>query len=242
MIMKQDMNAYTAEDQKVWKTLFDRQLINLQNKSCEEYLTCLNAMQPVLNSTQIPNFNQITEWFKTKTEWQIEVVPGIIPVDEFFKLLAEKKFCSSTWLRSWKQLDYLEEPDMFHDVFGHIPLLANAVFSDFACEFGKLGVKAIGNEQLLIELQRLYWFTIEFGLINSEKGMRIYGAGLMSSFGESTSSLGNDIHVLPFDIDKILNQPFKNDEPQSLYFAINDLQQLFDSIQTLKTTVYELEK
>ncbi len=236
------MNAYTAEDQKVWKTLFERQLINLQDKSCESYITCLNDMSSVLNSKQIPDFNQITEWFKTKTKWQIEVVPGMIPVDEFFKLLAEKKFCSSTWLRSWDQLDYLEEPDMFHDVFGHIPLLANPVFSEFACEFGKLGMKAIGNEKLLEELQRLYWFTIEFGLINSDKGMRIYGAGLMSSFGESISSLGNNIEVLPFDMDKILNQPFKNDEPQSLYFAIDNLEQLFDSILTLKTAVYELEK
>ena len=147
--MIQQMKAYTAEDQKVWKTLFERQIINLQDKACEEYLLCLNEMQSVLNSTHIPEFNQINEWFKTKTGWQIEVVPGMIPVDDFFKLLAEKKFCSSTWLRSWQQLDYLEEPDMFHDIFGHIPLLAHPLFSEFAFEFGKLCVKAIRNEKRL---------------------------------------------------------------------------------------------
>lgn len=234
------MNAYTAEDQKVWTTLFERQLINLQDKSCKDYLNCLSDMSNVLKPDSIPNFREINDWFKTTTGWEIEVVPGMIPVDDFFRLLAQKKFCSSTWLRSWEQLDYLEEPDMFHDVFGHIPLLANPIFSDFACEFGKLGIEAIGNTQLLDELQRLYWFTIEFGLINSEAGMRIYGAGLMSSFGESTSSLGDTVEVKSFDMTTVLAQSFKNDEPQALYFAIDNFEQLFKSIQTLKTKIHEL--
>ena len=232
--MKQEVNAYTAEDQKVWKTLFDRQLINLQGKSCQEYLSCLYDMSSVLCPDRIPNFNDISQWFKDKTQWQIEVVPGMIPVDEFFELLANKKFCSSTWLRSWEELDYLEEPDMFHDVFGHIPLLANPVFSDFACEFVKLGMRAICNEKLLKELQRLYWFTIEFGLIKNPDGLRIYGAGLMSSYGESISCLTHDVEVVPFDLEAILNQSFKNDEPQSKYFVIDSLTQLFESLKTLK--------
>jgi phenylalanine-4-hydroxylase len=232
-MMKQNIENYTTEDQKVWKTLFDRQLINLQDKSCTEYLSCLKEMDPVLNSDSIPNFDNINNWFKNKTGWEIEVVPGLIPLEEFFELLANKRFCSSTWLRTMKQLDYLEEPDMFHDVFGHIPLLANPIFSEFAFEFGKLGMRAIGNQEKLEQLQRLYWFTIEFGLMKSKNGLRIYGAGLMSSYGESKSSLSADVTIIPFDIKLILNQDFRNDIPQNTYFSINSLDELYNSILSL---------
>ena len=232
--MIQELKNYTKEDQKVWNILFDRQIINLKNKASNDYLMCLNNMESVLNARQIPNFNDINKWFESNTGWQIEVVPGLIPVEDFFILLSEKKFCSSTWLRSMKELDYLEEPDMFHDIFGHIPLLANPIFSKFALEFGKLGVRNIDDTKFLEQLQRLYWFTIEFGLINTENGRRIYGAGLISSFGESISSLTNEVQVLPFDLEKILNQTFKSDAPQNLYFEINDLNDLYIAIMKLK--------
>ena len=152
-----------------------------------------------------------------------------IPVDEFFEFLAQKKFCSSTWLRTMEQLDYLEEPDMFHDIYGHIPLLSNQVFSDFAFEFGKLGKSFIDDDEKLIMLQRLYWFTIEFGLIE-QNGLKVYGAGIASSFGESISSLQAGTEKFPFDLEAIINQFFKNDEVQSKYFVINDFDELFDSI------------
>lgn len=181
--MKQEFNKYTEEDRKVWSTLFDRQFDNLQDKACGEYINCLIEMKDVMHPGNVPNFNEVNEWFKTSTGWTIEVVPGLIPVEDFFMLLAQKKFCCSTWLRSWEQLDYLEEPDMFHDTFGHIPLLADPTYSKFMHAFGKVGAEFIGNPQTIIELQRLYWFTIEFGLMQNKNGKRVYGAGILSSFG-----------------------------------------------------------
>ncbi len=232
--MIQEFENYTKEDKTVWTTLFERQLINLQDKACDDYMNCLKDMESVLNGHEIPNFKAINNWFKTSTGWQIEVVPGLIPVEDFFLLLSEKKFCSSTWLRSMKQLDYLEEPDMFHDTFGHIPLLANPIFSEFALEFGRIGVANMKDTIFLEKLQRLYWFTIEFGLINTPKGRRIYGAGLISSFGESISSLSTDVIVTIFDLENILNQTFRNDIPQNLYFEINSLTDLYNAIIKLK--------
>ncbi|NRA10961.1 MAG: phenylalanine 4-monooxygenase [Crocinitomicaceae bacterium] len=227
--MKQEFSEYKDEDFLVWKTLFERQQVNLSDKACDEYITAVKEMNSVLNSNSIPKFTELNEWFQSSTGWEIVRVPGLIPVDEFFEFLAQKKFCSSTWLRTMEQLDYLEEPDMFHDIYGHIPLLSNQVFSDFAFEFGKLGKSFIDDDEKLIMLQRLYWFTIEFGLIE-QNGLKVYGAGIASSFGESISSLQAGTEKFPFDLEAIINQFFKNDEVQSKYFVINDFDELFDSI------------
>ena len=229
--MKQDMNAYTSEDFLVWKTLFDRQVENLKDKGSKHYLAALKQMESVLNRQLIPDFRAINGFFEESTGWSIEVVPGLIPVEQFFELLAEKKFCSSTWLRTMKQLDYLEEPDMFHDVFGHIPLLSNPVFSAFAHEFGKIGKSLIGNEQALIQLQRLYWFTIEFGVIREEGIIKSYGAGIMSSFGETNRIFNKNCEFLEFDIEMVLNKEFWTDKLQEEYVVIDSLEQLFESLQ-----------
>lgn len=228
--MKQEFEQYTQEDRLVWKTLFERQVKNLEGKACPEYLSCLDQMRDVLHANNIPRFDAVNEWFADHTGWEIEVVPGLIPVDEFFSLLAEKKFCSSTWLRTLAQLDYLEEPDMFHDTFGHIPLLVNPQYSQFMQEFGRIGTAAIGNETRILQLQRLYWFSIEFGLISSAQGRSIYGAGILSSFGETNSSLSSAMEVLPFDIKVIIQREFITSEPQNSYFEIESFTQLFESL------------
>lgn len=230
--MKQQFEKYTAEDLQVWTILFERQVKNLEGKASEHYMSALDKMGGVLNATQLPNFDKINQWFQSSTGWEIYCVPGLIPVDEFFILLADKKFPSSTWLRSMEKLDYLEEPDMFHDIFGHVPLLSNQVFSDFIHEFGKLGKSMINNEEKLIMLQRLYWFTIEFGLIK-EEGVKIYGAGIMSSFGEAISSLEESTEKRIFDLETILNMPFITTEMQQFYFVIESLDELFESIVEL---------
>ncbi|CAG5081390.1 phenylalanine 4-monooxygenase [Parvicella tangerina] len=240
--MRQEYDKYTAEDMKVWRTLFERQIENLQGKACSDYLQCLEEMSGVLNADKIPNFEELNAWLLGQTGWQIEVVPGMIPVDEFFELLSQKKFCSSTWLRSWEQLDYLDEPDMFHDIFGHVPLLANPVFSEFVLEFAKMGKEAIGDEEKLIQLQRLYWFTIEFGLMRERGELKIYGAGIMSSFGESKTSIAEDMTHHAYDIQTILNKHFVNNEPQTEYFVINSLEQLYESILDLKRNSNLAEK
>ena len=228
--MKQDMNAYTEEDFLVWKTLFDRQLENLKEKGSRHYLIALEQMQAVLNRQVIPDFRAINGYFQETTGWSIEIVPGLIPVDEFFHLLAQKKFCSSTWLRGVENLDYLEEPDMFHDVFGHIPLLNNPIFSAFAHEFGKIGKSLKGNEIGLIQLQRLYWFTIEFGVIEEAGKIKSYGAGIMSSFGETNRIANHNCKFLDFDIEKVLNKEFWTDRLQEEYVVINNLDQLFNCL------------
>ncbi len=231
--MKQDMNAYTAQDKLVWKTLFERQVKNLQGKVCDEYLQALEDMSPVLNADNIPDFDAVDEWFKTSTGWKMKVVPGLIPVDEFFELLANKTFCSSTWLRTMEQLDYLEEPDMFHDTFGHIPLLSNPIFSDFMQQFGELGCSMKDNEQVVLELQRLYWFTIEFGMIG-HANPKIYGAGICSSFGESNRSIDSAITKLPFNMLEVLQKPFRTDVVQEEYICIDSFEQLFEALKILK--------
>lgn len=228
--MKQDMNAYTQEDFLVWKTLFDRQLENLKDKGSRHYLIALQQMQAVLNRHVIPDFRAINGYFNETTGWSIEIVPGLIPVEEFFELLAQKKFCSSTWLRGMKNLDYLEEPDMFHDVFGHIPLLNNPIFSAFAHEFGKLGRTFIGNDQALLQLQRLYWFTIEFGVIREAGKIKSYGAGIMSSYGETNRIAKQNCTFSEFDIEKVLNKEFWTDRLQDEYVVIENLDQLFNSL------------
>ena len=242
--MKQLYEIYTDEDLVVWSTLFHRQLDNLNNKASKDYLYALEEMRSVLNADKLPNFEEINGWFSSKTGWQIECVPGLIPVDQFFELLAEKKFPSSTWLRSMEKLDYLEEPDMFHDVFGHVPLLSNSEYSEFIHQFGILGKSFISNQEKLLQLQRLYWFTIEFGLIMEDDKLRIYGAGILSSFGESNSSLySNEIERLDFDLMTILDTNFCTSEMQTNYFVIDSLMSLKNSINTLtnKWQINELE-
>ncbi len=232
--MKQLYNKYTKQDHLVWECLFERQVNNLPNKVAKEYLDCLENLQPNLNKTYIPNFNKLDVGLSKFEGWIIEVVPGLIPVDDFFSLLANKKFCSSTWLRKMDQLDYLEEPDMFHDIFGHIPLLAHKPYADFVAEFGKIGFAHAENEEIVKQLQRLYWFTIEFGLIRQEEELKIYGAGIISSFSETNSIFQTKAIIKPFDLKEIIETDFETDKLQECYFVIESFEQLYDSLKEYK--------
>lgn len=228
--LEQQMDTYTKEDEKVWGMLFNRQSENLRTKGSIHYMNALQEMYQVLNPFEVPDFRKLNDFFKSSTQWKIEVVPGLIPVEDFFELLAQKKFCSSTWLRSLKNLDYLEEPDMFHDIFGHIPLLSNEVFSAFTHEFGKLGQRFMHREKALIQLQRLYWFTIEFGVIKEDEMVKAYGAGIMSSFGETNRIANAECDFLAFDIAAILDKMFRTDVMQEEYFVISSLEELYDCL------------
>lgn len=224
---------YTEEDHAVWQLLFERQAVNLVGKACTEYLQGLEVLRPVLNPDRIPDFNRLNAALKAKTGWSIEVVAGLIPVDEFFLLLSQKKFPSSTWLRSRDHLDYLEEPDMFHDIFGHIPQLAHTDYSHFMQKFGEIGYLNRHDEALVIKLQRLYWYTIEFGLILEHGKRRIYGAGIASSVKETQHTFNADIQVLPYDIHQIMATDFIISNIQSTYFEINSYQQLYASLLSI---------
>jgi phenylalanine-4-hydroxylase len=237
--MKQDMNAYTAEDFQVWKTLFDRQVENLQTKGSSHYLSALKEMESVLNRQLIPDFRAINGFFQDATGWSIEVVPGLIPVEQFFELLADKKFCSSTWLRTMEQLDYLEEPDMFHDVFGHVPLLSNKAYTSFFEAISHIAIEYIDNPKIIELLGRVYWFTIEFGLIRENDKLRIFGAGIISSSAETENCLSDATAKHDFNVNQILNTSFRTDVMQDKYFVIESYDQLYESIPEIRT---QLEK
>ncbi len=232
--MIQEYNNYTEEDHKVWNLLFKRQEENLADKACAEYLNCLKQLATALHGEAIPNFEALTRLLKETSGWSIEIVPGMIPVDAFFNLLAQRRFCSSTWVRSLENLDYLDEPDIFHDIFGHIPLLVHPTFSRFAEAFGKIGVKYKGHPEIVTQLQRLYWFTIEFGVFKTKGEVKLYGAGIISSYSETLHVLGDKAEVLPFKLQEILEHDFVNTEIQQTYYAIESFEQLFQVIPQLE--------
>ena len=231
----QDYAAYTPADFAVWRKLAERQTEALQAVACHEYLACLDALQPTLAPAAPPRFSELNKQLLAANGWSIEVVPGLLEVDEFFALLADRRFCSSTWLRGEDQLDYLEEPDMFHDIFGHIPLYLNKDYATFAERLGALGVKHAGNEARIKQLQRLYWFTIEFGVIRQAGELKLYGAGICSSYGETKHVFENpDVKVLPFELDAVLAQDFIISEVQMTYFAITDFAELWGVVEVLE--------
>lgn len=238
-LMTQDYSNYTEEDLNVWNTLFERQLENLPGKAHPEYLECLDKLSDVLNPEKLPDFRELNEKLLAENGWSINVVPGLIPVDQFFKLLSEKKFCSSTWVRTMEQLDYLEEPDMFHDIFGHIPLLMNPAYANFVQKFGEMGVKYGHDKTVEKQLQRLYWFTIEFGLMLMGDKTKIYGAGILSSSGESKHIFEDEIEVVPYDVEKILNNDFVTSEIQTRYYEIESFEQLYKSVGELEEKLQE---
>lgn len=233
--MQQEYEKYTPEDNSVWKILYDRQIAILNSVASKDYLKGIDDIG--FKADKIPDFREVNSILGKSTGWEIMVVPGIIAEGEFFSLLAQKKFPATTWLRKMSELDYLPEPDMFHDVFGHMPLLTNGLFCEFFHAMGTMGNKYYDNDKIISMLGRIYWFTIEFGLINDEGKKKIYGAGIISSHGETKFSLSETPAHLPFDAAVIMNTPFENDHIQDKYFVIDSFKQLYDSIEVIKGTV-----
>ncbi len=236
--MKQQYERYTSEHQQVWSLLCDRQIANLKDKASQVYLENLDQLSNVLHRDAIIRFEELNAMLLKYTGWQIQVVPGLIPAEDFLSFLADRKFCSSTWLRSLAQLDYLEEPDMFHDIFGHIPLLMDKAYADFMQGLGDLGRRYAGNEQAVAMLERFYWFTIEFGLINEANQTRIYGAGILSSFGESKSIYEPGAVIRSFDLGQILDHGFVKNDLQNEYFEICSFAQLYDSLDEVSQILH----
>jgi phenylalanine-4-hydroxylase len=223
--MQQIYDHYTASDFKVWKLLFDRQAANLQQYAAEKFLLSLEKIQ--FTSDRIPEFDEVNRLLAMHTGWQITVVPNIVPDREFFEMLQQQRFPATTWLRRPDQLDYLEEPDMFHDVFGHLPFLCDADYCAFLSRLAAIGMRFIDDAAVIQMLSRLYWFTIEFGLIREEQQLKIYGSGLLSSYGETLYSISEEPQHLPFDVRTLLHTPYRNDVIQDKYFVIGSFEQLF---------------
>lgn len=224
-IIDQGWDSYTAEDHGVWKTLYERQTKMLPGRACQEFLDGLEALK--MPADQIPNFDRLNEELMKLTGWQVVAVPGLVPDAEFFEHLANRRFVAGQFIRKPEELDYLQEPDIFHDVFGHVPMLTNPVFADYMQAYGKGGLRALGFD-CLKNLARLYWYTVEFGLINTPEGPRIYGAGIVSSKGESIFSLDdaspNRIH---FNLARLMRTKYRIDDYQQTYWVIDSFEELF---------------
>jgi len=226
---------YTPEDFKVWKILFNRQLKNLEGIVADEFIQALKNLN--FTAEKIPNFIEINKTLKKLTGWSIKTVPNISPPDEFFSLLSEKSFTTTCWLRSMNQIDYLEEPDMFHDVFAHVPLLSNKNYTHFFKEMGEIAMSVIHDPLKLKKLQRIYWFTIEFGLIKNNENIKIYGAGIISSKEESQNVSSNKSLKREFNVSKIMNHSFRTDVIQDTYYYINSFEQLILSLPEIKKNI-----
>ena len=228
---QQIYSNYSFEDFSVWKTLYNRQMAVLRTEVSSAYLQAIDVINFVAD--KIPNFSEVNNILADTTGWKIEVVPNICPDAKFFECSANKIFTSTCWLRTMEQLDYLEEPDMFHDVFGHMPLLTNPDYAGFFCNFGKLALQYLDNPNAIQLLSRLYWYTIEFGLIREAGHIKIYGAGIISSNGETKHAIDRQTAVLPFDIGTILDTPYRTDIIQEKYFVIDSFEELYSSISEI---------
>ena len=236
-IIEQDYARYTTDDQWVWQTLFDRQMRVLPTVASSRFLDGLPRVD--FQAAKIPDFAEVNPLLDQATGWTLVAVPGIVDDRTFFELLAARRFPATTWLRTPAQLDYLEEPDMFHDVFAHVPLLTDAFFADFLQAMGTLALRYLHDARAVELLSRLYWFTVEFGLIAEDGGLRIYGAGILSSAGETRFCLSDEPVRRPFDVATILATPYVKDRMQDVYFIIDSYKQIADSLPALET---ELER
>ncbi|MBU2879847.1 phenylalanine 4-monooxygenase [Aliiglaciecola lipolytica] len=219
---------WSQSENLVWRDLYQRQIAIIQNRACDEFMQGLRLLD--LPVDRVPQLGEVNQVLAATTGWQVEQVPSLINFDAFFTLLANKKFPVATFIRNREDFDYLQEPDIFHEIFGHCPLLTNPSFAHFTHTYGKLGLAA--NKQDRAYLARLYWFTVEFGLLHTADGTRIYGGGILSSPGETIYALESEKPIrqemVPLEA---LRTPYRIDIMQPVYFTLNHFDQLFELTQ-----------
>ncbi len=232
--------AYSDEEHAVWHDLITRQRPIVEKYASPEYLEALELMH--FPQDRIPQCSEVSAVLKKHTGWEVAPVPALIPFGQFFQLLADKKFPAASFIRSREEMDYLQEPDIFHEIFGHTPLLTDPRFAEFTHAYGKAGVRARKEDH--VKLARLYWFTVEFGLINTRKGLKTYGAGIVSSFGETPYAIESDKPLRKrFEPVDALRTPYRIDIFQTTYFIIDSLQEMFDlAHKDLFALIAEAEK
>ena len=235
----QDYAQYTEADHDTYRRLYERQSALLPGPACDEFIAALPSLGV---KDRIPRFEEINLRLRAATGWEIVAVPGLIPEVPFFTLLANRKFPVTDWIRTPEEFEYIVEPDIFHDLFGHVPLLFNPVFADYVQRYGQGGLKAhaLGACELL---SRLYWYTIEFGLIRQHNGLRAYGAGILSSSGELQYAVHSpEPQRIPLQLERTMRTRYKIDSYQQTYFVIDSIQQLFDMTAPDFAPVYERVK
>jgi phenylalanine-4-hydroxylase len=228
--INQGWESYSQTEHDVWITLYERQTAMLPGRACDAFLRGLDALD--LHRSGIPDFTRINEELARLTGWSVVAVPGLVPDDVFFDHLANRRFPAGQFIRKPDELDYLQEPDIFHDVFGHVPMLTDPMFADYMQAYGQGGQRALELGRLA-NLARLYWYTVEFGLMNTAEGLRIYGAGIVSSRTESIFALDDPSpNRIGFDLERVMRTPYRIDDFQQAYFVI-------DSIQTLQSVTLQ---
>lgn len=233
----QDWHLYTAQEHATWKTLFDRQIRLVEGRAAKAYMDGLQDLP--ITADAIPNFDALSEILTKKTGWQVVAVPGMVPNDVFFDHLANRRFPAGQFIRKAHQLDYLQEPDVFHDIFGHVPMMMNPIMADFMQAYGEGGLRA---ERLgvLERLARLYWYTVEFGLVEEAGDLRIFGAGILSSFTETRFALEDaSPNRIGFDLERVMRTHYRIDEFQESYFVLPSIDSLFDLARTDFGPIYE---
>ncbi len=233
--LTQNYNAYTAEDFHVWKSLYERQFPVVKKSASKLYLEALDKIG--FTAEKIPDFSETSERLQQYTGWQLSVVPELVPQKDFFQMLTHKVFPATCWLRTLQELYYIEEPDMFHDTFGHIPLLVNPVYAEFIQNFGKLAMKWIDIPEAIVYLGRFYWYTVEFGLLNEDGSHKIFGAGIISSIGETAHVFTNEAVKVPFDIKQMITTDYRIDTLQPTYFVMDSFEQLCSAITDIDNKV-----
>lgn len=222
----QEMNRYLPEHHRLWRFLFDRQVALAKTHACQPFLDGLRDLDV---AGGIPDFERASKILRRATGWELLAVPGLIPNDAFFDHLAHRRFPVSWWIRDEKEIDYLVEPDVFHDFFGHVPLLGHPVFADYMQIYGQQGLTALAAGEVK-RLSRLYWYMVEFGLIEQADGLRAFGAGILSSYGETRYAVESpQPYRIAFDLPRVLRSEYRLDSFQATYFVIDDFQQLFDA-------------
>jgi phenylalanine-4-hydroxylase len=237
-VVEQPWDTYTGEDHATWATLFERQREILVGRAAREFLE--NQQKFGMTPSAIPKFDDLNRVLKKATGWELIGVEGLLPELTFFDHLANRRFPVTWWIRKPEQIDYISEPDLFHDLFGHVPLLLNPVFADYMHAYGCGGVKAHGiGAQALVNLTRLYWYTVEFGLIKQDDGLRIYGSGIVSSKGESIHCLESSApNRIGFDLERIMRTRYRIDTYQKTYFVIDSYEQLMRATEPDFTPIY----
>jgi phenylalanine-4-hydroxylase len=233
----QGWERYSASEHAVWKTLFERQTRLLPGRACDEFVQ--GMLDLPIGPEQIPDFRRMSEVLHQRTGWQVVAVPGLVPDEVFFEHLANRRFPAGQFIRKPHELDYLEEPDVFHDVFGHVPMLMNPAIADYIQAYGVGGLRAqkLGK---LANLARVYWYTVEFGLVQQQDGVRIYGAGIASSFTESVFALDSaSPNRIGFDLARVMRTDYRIDDFQESYFVIHNLDELLALAQIDFGPLYE---
>ncbi len=233
----QGWHNYTPQEHAVWKTLFERQSKLLPGRACDEFVRGVQDLP--IGPDQIPNFEQLSETLSQRTGWQIVAVPGLVPDDVFFEHLAHRRFPAGHFIRKPHELDYLEEPDVFHDVFGHVPMLMNPAIADYIQAYGEGGLRA-KRLGVLEKLARVYWYTVEFGLVKQPGGLRVYGAGIASSAAETVFSVEDDSpNRVAFDLERVMRTNYRIDDFQESYFVLDNLNDLLKLARIDFAPLYE---